>query len=255
MNEEELCKKRLLDLSGQADRRGIALFSDFLNLNEQNIYHQIRQLFATRTESFGGVSYAERQMIAFIPDALSLWGDTEIAFPITALRAVPASPRFAEALGHRDILGALMNLGIDRGRIGDIIVGDGEYFILCERGIAEFVTDQLRQIRHTAVRLEACAADEIRSVQTITECDGIITSVRLDAVIACICHLSRSQAAALITKEKVFVGGKLMHNPSAACHPQDIISVRGYGRFVFLKEYGETKKGRIRFVYGVYGRE
>ena len=58
MNEQELCKKRLLDLSRQADRKGIVLFSDFLNLNELNIYHQCESEFATKTESFGGVSYA-----------------------------------------------------------------------------------------------------------------------------------------------------------------------------------------------------
>ena len=54
MNEQDLCQKRLLDLSRQADRKGIVLFSDFLNLNELNIYHQSEKLFATRTES---VSY------------------------------------------------------------------------------------------------------------------------------------------------------------------------------------------------------
>ena len=63
MNEQELCKKRLLDLSRQADRKGIVLFSDFLNLNELNIYHQCESEFATKTESFGGVSYAERQIL------------------------------------------------------------------------------------------------------------------------------------------------------------------------------------------------
>ena len=252
MDEEERCRKRLLDLSRQADRRGIVLYSDFLNLNEQNIYHQMKQLFATRTECFGGVSCAERQMIAFIPDALSLWEEAAPDYPITALRVTPVSPRFAETLGHRDLLGALMNLGVDRGRIGDIIVGEGEYFILCERGMAGFLTDQLSRIRRTQVELSECAPDEIRSVQTITEHEGIVSSIRLDALIACVCKLSRSQTAGLFSQEKVFVGGKLVKNPAASCHPDDIISVRGYGRFVFLREYGETKKGRIRFAYGVY---
>ena len=82
MNEQELCKKRLLDLSRQADRKGIVLFSDFLNLNELNIYHQCESEFATKTESFGGVSYAERQIIAFIPDALYY----EWTYPIAALK-------------------------------------------------------------------------------------------------------------------------------------------------------------------------
>ena len=69
MNEQELCKKRFIDLSKQANRKGIVLFSDFLNLNEQNIYQQNQKFFETKTESFGGVDFAERQIIAFIPDA------------------------------------------------------------------------------------------------------------------------------------------------------------------------------------------
>lgn len=254
MNEEERCRKRLLDLAAQADRKGIVLFSDFLNLNEQNIYHQAKQQFATRTECFGGVACAERQMIAFVPDALSLWSDEPVEYPITALRVTPAAPRFAEALGHRDLLGSLMNLGLDRGKLGDIIIGDGAYFILCERGIAGFLTEQLTKVRHTAVRVTECGTDEIQSVQTVTECDGIVTSARIDAVIACVYRLSRSQTATLISQERVFINGKLTQNPSAACHPKDIISVRGHGRFIYLEEYGETKKGRLRFTYGVYGR-
>ena len=110
MNEQELCKKRLIDLSKQANRKGIVLFSDFLNLNELNIYRQSEKLFETKTESFGGVPYAERQIIAFIPDALYYEWD----YPITALKITPTYPKFAEKLGHRDILGAIMKLGVDR---------------------------------------------------------------------------------------------------------------------------------------------
>ena len=54
MNEQELCKKKLIDLSRQANRKGIVLFSDFLNLNELNIYHQNEKFFETKTEASGG---------------------------------------------------------------------------------------------------------------------------------------------------------------------------------------------------------
>ena len=70
MNEQELCRKRLLDLSRQADRKGIVLFSDFLNLNEQNIFHSLQKELYTTAKLSGGYEQAERQMVAFIPDAL-----------------------------------------------------------------------------------------------------------------------------------------------------------------------------------------
>ena len=68
--EEQQVEKRLLDLAETAYRRGIAVYSDFLNLNELHIYQGIRmKLSYVETESFGGYELAERQMAAFYPDA------------------------------------------------------------------------------------------------------------------------------------------------------------------------------------------
>src|SRR5699024_11073691 len=84
--EEELLKKRLLDLANLADRRGIATFSDFLNLNELNIFHGLqRELSFIQCRPFGGYESAERQMVAFLPDALSY----NYHYPITALKISP----------------------------------------------------------------------------------------------------------------------------------------------------------------------
>lgn len=248
MNEQELCKKRLIDLSKQANRKGIVLFSDFLNLNELNIYHQSEKFFETKTESFGGVPYAERQIIAFIPDALYY----EWEYPITALRITPTYPKFAEKLGHRDILGAIMKLGIDRSKLGDIIVGNDEYYLLCEESMAAYFIDNLDKIRHTIVTLAECSPADLSVRQELEEHDGIITSNRLDSVIACVHKLSRSQALDLFRQEKVFVNGKMMQNSTYTCKSDDIVSVRGYGRFIYLNECGTTGKGRLKFKYNIY---
>lgn len=249
MNEQELCKKRLVDLSRQADRKGIVLFSDFLNLNELNIYHQSERFFETRTESFGGVPFAERQMIAFLPDAL--YYDWE--YPIAALKITPSYPKFAEQLGHRDLLGSIMQLGVDRGRLGDIIVGKGEYYLLCEESIAGYFIENLEKVRHTLVKVAECDPAELAITQELESKEGIITSNRLDAVLACVCKLSRSQASELIRQDKVFINGRLIQNPTAACRADDIVSVRGFGRFVYRGEYGETGKGRLKIHYDLYG--
>lgn len=248
MNEQDLCKKRLIDLSKQANRKGIVLFSDFLNLNELNIYHQSEKLFETKTESFGGVPYAERQIIAFIPDALYY----EWNYPITALCITPAYPKFSEKLRHRDILGAIMKLGVDRSKIGDIIVGDGIYYLLCEETIAAYFKENFTKIHHTIVKLEDCSPDTITITQELEEKDGIITSNRLDSVVACVHKLSRSHALELFRQEKVFVNGRMIANVTYTCHEGDIISVRGYGRFIYLGAQGETNKGRLKFKYNLY---
>lgn len=248
MNEHELCQKRLIDLSKQANRKGIVLFSDFLNLNELNIYRQSEKFFETKTESFGGVPYAERQMIAFIPDALYY----EWNYPITALKIVPSYPKFAEKLGHRDILGAIMKLGVDRGKIGDIIVNEDAYFLLCQENIADYFMENLDKIRHTIVKLEYSSTSELKIQQDFEEREGIVSSNRLDSIIACVHRLSRSQASELIRSEKVFVNGRLTGNPTYLCKQGDIVSVRGFGRFVYQSDYGETNKGRLKIRFQLY---
>ncbi len=249
MNEQELCKKRLIDLSKQANRKGIVVFSDFLNLNELNIYHQNEKFYECRTETFGGIEFAERQIVAFIPDALYY----EWQYPISALEIKPSYPKFAEKLGHRDILGALMNMGIDRSKVGDIILSEDRYFMICEDTMAQYFIDHLDKIRHTVVRLEEITAEELVSEQHFEEKEGIITSNRLDSLIACVYKFSRSQALEYLKNEKVFVNGQCIQNPSYHCKENEIVSVRGSGRFVFEKEYGETNKGRLKIRYKLYG--
>ena len=124
MNEQELCQKRLIDLSKQADIKGIVTYSGFLNLNEQNIYHTIKSSLYSKTELFGGYESAERQMVAFIPDALMY----EWEYPLHCIHIIPKYPKYAEKLTHRDILGAVLSLGIDRSKIGDILCFEDEYY-------------------------------------------------------------------------------------------------------------------------------
>lgn len=249
MNEQELCKKRLIDLSKQANRKGIVVFSDFLNLNELNIYHQCEKFFESKSESFGGVEFAERQIVAFIPDALYY----EWTYPISVLEIAPSYPKFAEKLGHRDILGSLMNLGVERSKIGDIILAEEKYYLICEESMASYFIDNLDKIRHTVVKLQEVDATNIQITQKFEEKDGIITSNRLDSMISCVYKFSRSQALEMLRAEKVFVNGLSIQNPSHRCKENDIISVRGFGRFVFMKECGETGKGRLKIKYKIFG--
>ena len=249
MNEQELCKKRLIDLSRQANQKNIVLFSDFLNLNEQNIYHTtIRELY-TNTEVSGGYDNAERQMVAFIPDALCY----EWTYPIVCLQITPQYPKFAERLTHRDLLGALMNLGIDRNRIGDIVCQNEHYYIFCEKTIHPFIEENLTQIRHTAVQI--FCLDQSQNIQVqpeFKEIHEIIASNRIDCIIAKAYHLSRSEAAEYLSSEKVFINGKCITNCNQSCNNGAIVSVRGKGRFVFKTNNTISKKGKLRVCFQVY---
>lgn len=239
--EEELFKKRLIDLANTADRRGIVTFTDFMNLNELNIFHSSTGSFSyVETKLFGGYEHAERQMAAFIPDALSY----SYEYPICSLKIEPLQKKFADALNHRDFLGALLNLGVDRCKIGDILVGDKEAVFFCEKKIAPFLIQELTRVRHTTVlcRENQNGTDTFaQKTETVT---GTVSSVRLDSIIAAAMKTSRSSLTGLIEGGKVFVNGRLVTSNGYQLKEQDLISVRGVGRFRYLGQSSQTKKGR-----------
>ena len=93
MEKDEFFLKRIRELANLSWQRDIVTFSDFLNLNEQNIVSSLKHQFPQIVmETSGGYENAERQMVAFLPDALYY----EWQFPIAYLEIVPSYPKFAE---------------------------------------------------------------------------------------------------------------------------------------------------------------
>lgn len=251
MNSEELLfVKRIQDLSDTAQRRGCVTFTDFLNLNEQNILHQTLQKFSwIKGETFGGYEGAERQIAAFIPDALYITEDQEepacpVSYPISCIRIAPRNAKFADRLTHRDILGALMNLGIERSKTGDIAVCENEAYLFCAPRLAELICRELTRIRHTSVDCTLCDLAEFSYRPKTEAVRGSVASIRLDAVMAIAFQSSRSSLLSLISGGCVFINGKVITTNAYALKERDVVSVRGHGRFRYIGEAGATKKGR-----------
>ena len=141
--EEQLLEKRLLELSRLAYHRDIITYSDFLNPNELHILHSLpKDSLYSQYRVFGGYELAERQMAAFLPDALSLCTGNlqELFFPdeMCVLRIEPLHKKYAEELTHRDYLGAMLNLGIDRSKTGDILVSESGALVFVRPQMKEF---------------------------------------------------------------------------------------------------------------------
>ena len=150
MEKDEFFIKRIRELANLSYQRDIVTFSDFLNLNEQNIINDRKnQMPGVVMECFGGYEQAERQMVAFHPDALLFpW-----KYPIKCLKAEPLAAKFSEDLTHRDFLGAVLNLGIERAVIGDILVQKHTAWIFCHEKIADYIIENLTRVRHTTMKL------------------------------------------------------------------------------------------------------
>lgn len=251
MNDELLYKKkRFQDLSRQAERRGIATFSDFLTVSEQALLRQSAGELASAYELSGGYEYAERQMAAFLPDAFLYENAWE--YPFCCLRIAPSHPKFAEELTHRDVLGALMGLGIEREKLGDVIVDRGNMFVFAQKGIVPYLTENLSTVRRTAVTLTVLSEQNLSYEPHFEEREAIVTSNRLDAVIAAICKISRSASLKLITEGKILINGtESLHN-TYYCKQGDILSIRGFGKVRFGEILGTTRKDRLKFSYKLY---
>jgi RNA-binding protein YlmH len=244
--EEALLIKRFKELENRSYNRGVYEYSDFLNIYEQDLlFRNINTSFSL----FGGYENAERQIAVF--------GNEEDfgyspSYPIVCILVSPLMQKFADDLTHRDFLGSVLGLGIKRETIGDIIIKNNTGYIFCLNTIADFITENLKKVRHTSVKCEKVTETPEEVNPESTEKFIIVASERLDVIIAEIYNLSRSESNNLFLAKKVFVNGKLTENNSHKIKTGDIVSVRGFGRFNWLGTSGETKKGRLKATVEVF---
>ncbi len=246
--EVHFIKKRFVDLSRRAADKDIVTFSNFLNLNELTIFHQTTKELYSSVQLFGGYSHAERQMAAFLPDALYY----DWQYPIDAVRVTPSNSKFAEKLTHRDVLGALMNLGIKREMLGDILILDSEIIILCVNSVSSYLMEHCIKIRRTMVHSELIPMEDFNYEPALIEKAGIVSSLRLDNVIADICSLSKASAQKLIMEGNAFLNSQKIQRNDHNCQNGDILSVRHYGKYQLQTTDAVTKKGRIKYIYKIY---
>lgn len=239
-NNEEIFRKRLIELADRAYRTGVSTFTPFMGLLEQNIFKYNEKEFGhINYILFGGTDNCERVMVGF--------GDNigRESFPIVCLKAVPTSKKYSEKLTHRDILGAIMNLGIERDTVGDIIINEDVYYIFCIKTMATHIMENLTVAKHTKLKLEQIDEPPVEEVFKLKRININIASTRLDCVIKEYLHIGRNKVASIIEQELVFIDGKMCKNCATKLSGGEIITVRGSGRFIFVEVFKETKKGRM----------
>lgn len=242
MDKDEFLLKRIRELANLSYQRDIVTFTDFLNLNEQNMLASLKlHQMGVEVKLFGGYEHAERQMAAFFPESLGFSWD----YPIDCLKIEPKALRFSEELGHRDYLGALLNLGVDRSVVGDILIKDKEAWFFCLHKMSDFFFENFIRVKHTTVLVSRVEQAEEIPEPEFEMINGTCASVRLDALIGLAFQASRSSMVSFIESGLVFVNGKLITSNGYEPKEGDIISVRGKGRFIYDGVSRQTKKGRL----------
>jgi len=247
---EELEKKRLMEWAQRSFRQGTYCFSHFLDLAGLSLFHSLLPaLPPVGWTLFGGADGCERQMVRFGREEDLGY---EEPFPILCLKISPLSAKFAEPLTHRDYLGALMALGIERETMGDIVVKPEGAYLFCEERIAPFIAQNFTQARHTSLSCAYAEAPPAGKLFVTEKRMVQVSSQRLDALIAHLYQMSRSDAQRLFPAGKVYVSGKLCESPGHTPKAGDVISVRGFGRFSYGGVESLSKKGKENTALNVY---
>ncbi|MGM9521131.1 MAG: YlmH/Sll1252 family protein [Oscillospiraceae bacterium] len=246
MDNDTLIKNRFNELSQRSFNRGIWTFSEFLSLAEQDVLLSMR--LPCPFSLYGGTDSAERRIAVFGSEELCGWIEPP---PVECIKIAPAQQKFADKLSHRDFLGSLMALGLRREVLGDIEISDNTGYLFCLNTISDYIIDNLSEVRHTTVR--CCRSEPPEALSVPPEpTELVVASERLDALIAAVYRLSRSEAQELIAHEKVFLSGRLPSGAAAQVSPGTIVSVRGSGRFKYEGLSRETRKGRLRVTVRIY---
>ena len=212
MEEREVLRGRIRDLWNRTRQGDYLNHTGFLSLDLQSYARQVIREDKILTGSGsgpycvfnGGYEEADRQMLFFVPSYMS---EEELAAEIaagegafTCVRIAAVRSGFTEPPTHRDYLGSLMNIGITREQIGDIVCRDDEAFVFAVRETAPFICGEITRVRHTTVTAEIIAPSECPSIVSTRPESGSVSSERVDCLTAQVFHLSRSQAQRLIER-------------------------------------------------------
>lgn len=242
MDDPTAVLRHLTDIYRRAEKLNAYQYSAFLTPAEQDAFRKNLPKGALPIAFDGGFPEAERRIL--------VCGDEE-AFgcppepPLAVLSITPAHEKFAEDLTHRDFLGALMSLGIERAQLGDIVIREGTAYLICLEPIGGYIAGSLTSVRRTAVRVRREEGPVPALEPRLQELALNVASERLDAVVAAFCGLARGKADRLFAAEKVFVNGLPVTDRSHRLKEGDRFSVRGFGKAVYDGIAHETKKGRI----------
>lgn len=185
---------------------------------------------------YGGYENSERKV-------LGLFFDEQTDFPVSAIEF---KYRSCDKLCHRDFLGALMSLGIERETVGDILVEDGRCIVFVKSELKDYIISQLFKIGSVGVKITEADLNDIPKGRGFEENYYTVSSLRIDNIIAAITGLSREKTKTLILSGSVSHNFIPNQNVSQIVNDGDTVTVRGKGKYVINGVLGETRKGRIK---------
>ena len=248
MDAKDLLLGHMEDLANKAVKTGCAASRFLTPAEAQSIAEYFKHKRATLSFD-GGYEGAERIRAIFLtPD----WGECNQAEWFTALKI---EHRPQDTLGHRDILGALMALGIERDTVGDIIMDEPFAVVVCLPEMGGYIKENLTKAGRVGVTISEISLDELPAKQEeLTIKTDTVASLRLDAVLCAAFGLSRTKATELIETGRVNLDHQPCLQPAKELSEGALLSARSMGRAKLLEVGGVSRKGRTFIKIGLYGK-
>lgn len=236
---------RLGDIVSQTEKNGVCNFSDFLDERqcaeaEKWCIHNAGDLLYT---FWGGFTDSTRKMLAVYPDYYE-----DYIMEDFSIKCLTFTYRKEDRLTHRDFLGTFMGMRLRRDIIGDIIVGEGMTQAFVTDVAAKLISTTVSKIGRTGVKCFTDRPFEMEVKQDFRILNGTVASLRLDCIVSLATGLSREKSSVLIRSGKVEVNHFPVESVAAEVHESDVLSVRGYGKFILSGTDGLTRKNRIHII-------
>lgn len=254
---------KITELAERAERY-VEGCSAFLTPKEQIIASKILagQKFDCVTFFFGGFDRSERNRLFAIPECMAIEGEynaenilAELSETVAdAVVPIKVQGSGYKKLTHRDYLGSLLGLGIERGVVGDIVpLDDFSAVIFCDGKIAQYILLELKKIGSDTVKTQSFELPEGFSVERkYQSISDTVASPRLDCVVSALCGISREKAQSVIRIGETELDYFTEDRPDRAVSEGSVISVRGHGKFAVISLSEQTKKGRLRLLANKY---
>lgn len=242
--------ERVMDWIDQVEIKHTVKVTDFLDPRQRYIVQTlVRRNAQVESREAGGYADAERARVILAQDYVPLEHE-DAGLALIEIRA--ADEKFA-GLQHGDFLGALLGLGIVRGKVGDIHYhpDKGVCYVFVASEIADFIRLQLNQVHRVHV---STAVVDVSAFEPIPvdyeEMMLSVASLRLDGIVSDVVRMSRAKVLAPIKAGRCKVNWRVTEDPSAPLQEGDVVSLQGFGRFKILEVIGNSKSGRIRLRVG-----
>ena len=249
-DEDRLLVSKLIDKIEFVGKRNSVEYTDFLDMRQRQLLEKLlKDIKNTNYIAYGTYKMAERTVLIMYPTKLEEVFENE-KFDYNSIFGVIRIQLPNELKGmysHRDYLGAIIKIGIKREKVGDIIVSKNGADIIVLRETLKYIRDGLKELtRFSKAEFESVKISELNTEEPKTEIFNIIIpSMRIDSIVSEAIRTSRSKATNIIKEERIFVNHELVTKGSKELKENDLITIRGKGRFKVGKIVNQTKKGNL----------